>query len=150
MRFRAAIEYHLEENSTFALVTWYNGKKSSFLEKCPHAHCIQVAWGVVMTLMGLCQSYAGLLTARCFLGITEAGLFPGVVFYLTMWYTRYEYQWRMALFFSAVGVAGAFSGLLAYGISFMGGVGGLNSWRWIFILEVISYSKYTRRSQPLM
>lgn len=91
-----------------------------------------------MTLMGLCQSYAGLLTARIFLGITEAGLFPGVVFYLTMWYTRYEYQWRMALFFSAVGIAGAFSGLLAYGISFMKGVGGLDAWRWIFILEVRS------------
>lgn len=88
-----------------------------------------------MTLMGLVQSYAGLLTARCFLGLTEAGLFPGVVFYLTMWYTRYEYQWRMALFFSAVAVAGAFSGLLAYGISFMHGVGGLQGWRWIFIIE---------------
>ncbi|KAE9968333.1 hypothetical protein EG327_011106 [Venturia inaequalis] len=98
---------------------------------------IMVAWGIVMTLMGLCKSYAGLLTARCFLGLTEAGLFPGCVFYLTMWYTRYEYQWRMALFFSAVGIAGAFSGLLAYGISFMRGVAGLNAWRWIFILEGI-------------
>jgi MFS family permease len=95
-----------------------------------------VAWGIVMTLMGLCQSYAGLLSARIFLGIAEAGLFPGVTFYLTMWYTRYEYQWRMALFFSAVGIAGAFSGLLAYGISFMDGVGGQAGWRWIFILEV--------------
>jgi len=44
----------------------------------------------------------------------------------------------MALFFSAVGIAGAFSGLLAYGISFMSGVGGLAGWRWIFILEGIA------------
>jgi len=87
-----------------------------------------VAWGTVMTLMGLVQNYHGLLIARIFLGATEAGLFPGVVFYLTMWYTRYEYQWRMALFFSAVGIAGAFSGLLAYGISFMDGVGGQEGW----------------------
>lgn len=39
---------------------------------------IMVAWGLVMTLMGLVQNYHGLLIARIFLGVTEAGLFPGV------------------------------------------------------------------------
>lgn len=95
-----------------------------------------VAWGTVMTLMGLVQDYTGLLIARIFLGVTEAGLFPGVAFYLSMWYTRWEYQWRFSLFFSAVAIAGAFSGLLAYGISFMDGIAGQEGWRWIFILEV--------------
>ncbi|PNS20845.1 hypothetical protein CAC42_2776 [Sphaceloma murrayae] len=96
---------------------------------------IMVAWGVVMTLMGIVQNYSGLLSARIMLGVAEAGLFPGVVYYNTMWYCRYEIQVRQALFFSAASVAGAFSGLLAYGISFMDGVGGLEGWRWIFILE---------------
>ncbi|KAK6437774.1 hypothetical protein LTR95_006029 [Oleoguttula sp. CCFEE 5521] len=96
---------------------------------------IMVAWGIVMTLMGIVQNYHGLLIARIFLGVAEAGLFPGVVYYNTMWYCRYEVQVRQAIFFSAASVAGAFSGLLAYGISFMDGVGGLEGWRWIFILE---------------
>ncbi|TIA04214.1 MFS general substrate transporter [Aureobasidium pullulans] len=96
---------------------------------------IMVAWGIVMTLMGLVKDFHGLLIARIFLGVTEAGLFPGVVFYNTMWYCRYEVQVRQAYFFSAASVAGAFSGLLAYGISYMEGVGGLAGWRWIFILE---------------
>ena len=39
---------------------------------------IMVAWGIVMTLMGIVQNYTGLLVARLFLGVTEAGLFPGV------------------------------------------------------------------------
>ena len=39
---------------------------------------IMVAWGIVMTLMGIVQNYHGLLIARIFLGVTEAGLFPGV------------------------------------------------------------------------
>jgi sugar phosphate permease len=39
---------------------------------------IMVAWGIVMTLMGIVKSYEGLLVARVFLGVTEAGLFPGV------------------------------------------------------------------------
>lgn len=37
-----------------------------------------VAWGTVMTLMGIVRNYHGLLAARIFLGVTEAGLFPGV------------------------------------------------------------------------
>lgn len=39
---------------------------------------IMVCWGVVMTLMGIVQNYHGLLIARLFLGVAEAGLFPGV------------------------------------------------------------------------
>jgi MFS family permease len=95
------------------------------------------SWGVVATLLGVTQSFTGFLAARFFLGVTESGLFPGVVFYLSMWYKRNEQHYRVALFFSAASLAGAFGGILAYGIGFMRGVGGLNSWRWIFIL--VSY-----------
>jgi MFS family permease len=38
---------------------------------------IIVTWGICMTLMGLVTSYEGLLAARFFLGLTEAGLYPG-------------------------------------------------------------------------
>jgi len=55
-----------------------------------------------------------------------------------MWYCRHEIQLRQALFFSAASIAGAFSGLLAFAISKMDGVGGLEGWRWIFILEGIA------------
>lgn len=90
-----------------------------------------------MTLMGIVQGYDGLLAARFFLGVTESGLFPGVAYYITMWYCRHEAQWRQALFFSAASIAGAFSGLLAFAIAKMDGVGNLEGWRWIFILEGI-------------
>ncbi|KAK4109231.1 MFS general substrate transporter [Canariomyces notabilis] len=99
---------------------------------------IMVAWGVVMTLMGIVRNYTGLLTARIFLGVTEAGLFPGVAYYLTNWYRRDEMQLRQAMFFSAASVAGAFSGLLAFAIGKMDGIGGLHGWQWIFILEGIA------------
>jgi hypothetical protein len=42
-----------------------------------------------------------------------------------MWYCRHEIQLRTALFFSAASIAGAFSGLLAFAIAKMDGVGGL-------------------------
>ncbi|KAJ9606410.1 hypothetical protein H2200_009371 [Cladophialophora chaetospira] len=96
---------------------------------------IMVAWGTVMTLMGLVNSYHGLLIARIFLGVTEAGLYPGVAYYLTMWYCTEDLAFRQSLFFSAASVAGAFSGLLAYAIAKMDGIAGLAGWKWIFILE---------------
>ena len=99
---------------------------------------ITLIWGIVATLMGLSQTMAGFFVVRFVLGMTEGGLFPGVVFYLSMWYKRKEQHYRVALFFSAAALAGAFGGILAYGIGFMSGVGGLNGWRWIFILVPFS------------
>ncbi|KAI1415869.1 MFS general substrate transporter [Hypoxylon sp. FL1857] len=96
---------------------------------------IMVAWGTVMTLMGIVRSFHGLLITRLFLGVTEAGLYPGCAYYLTMWYCRHEIQLRQAMFFSAASIAGAFSGLLAFAIAKMDGIGNLEGWRWIFILE---------------
>lgn len=54
-----------------------------------------------------------------------------------MWYAPQDLALRQGLFFSAASAAGAFSGLLAYGISHMDGVSNLAGWRWIFILEGI-------------
>ncbi|KAE8147979.1 major facilitator superfamily domain-containing protein [Aspergillus avenaceus] len=96
---------------------------------------LTLVWGIVATLMGTVQNYAGYLVSRIALGIAESGLFPGVVFYLSMWYKRNEQHYRVALFFSAASLAGAFGGVLAWGIAHMRGVGGYNGWRWIFILE---------------
>ncbi|BCR90239.1 allantoate permease family MFS transporter [Aspergillus chevalieri] len=96
---------------------------------------LTLVWGIVATLLGVVNNYAGYLTSRTALGIAESGLFPGVVFYLSMWYKRNEQHYRVALFFSAASLAGAFGGILAWGIAHMKGVGGYNGWRWIFILE---------------
>ncbi|KAF2034645.1 MFS general substrate transporter [Setomelanomma holmii] len=96
---------------------------------------IMVLWGICMTCMGLVHNYAGLMTARWWLGVAEAGLFPGVNYYLSCWYKRSEFGIRAAIFFSAAALAGSFGGLLAAGIAQMGGVGGKPGWAWIFILE---------------
>ncbi|KAF9461840.1 MFS general substrate transporter [Collybia nuda] len=96
---------------------------------------ITVVWGIIMTLMGIVKTYPQLVGVRVCLGVAEAGLFPGVVYYLTFWYPRFQMQYRIGIFFGAATLAGAFSGLLAYGISFMSGTGGLLGWSWIFILE---------------
>lgn len=97
-----------------------------------------VAWGLVMTLMCLVNSFQSLIIARLFLGLAEGGLWPGVNYYISLWYPRSQLSKRIALIFSAATMAGAFGGLLAYGIENMEGVGGLHGWQWIFCLEGIA------------
>lgn len=94
-----------------------------------------VLWGTVVCCMGTVQSYHGLLITRIFLGVTEAGFFPAATFLIGEWYCRYETQTRMAIFYTAASLAGAFSGLLAFAIQKMNGIAGISGWRWIFILE---------------
>ncbi|XMA14389.1 hypothetical protein WAI453_007180 [Rhynchosporium graminicola] len=77
------------------------------------------------------------MAARWFLGLAEAGLFPGINYYLSCWYRRSEFGIRAAIFFSAAAVSGSFGGLLAAAIVKMNGLGGKPGWAWIFILEGI-------------
>ncbi|KAI1435368.1 major facilitator superfamily domain-containing protein [Xylaria sp. CBS 124048] len=92
-------------------------------------------WGASMLGMGFCYNYSGLLAARWFLGLAEAGLFPGINYYLSCWYKRSEFGIRAAFFFSSAALAGSFGGLLAAAIQKLDGRGGLAGWRWIFVLE---------------
>jgi MFS family permease len=85
--------------------------------------------------MGLCNNYASLIACRLLLGLVEGGLFPGCAIYLTFFYTKKELALRIGYLFVSAALAGAFGGLLAYGIGHMEGVAGLSGWRWIFIIE---------------
>ncbi|KAK5632138.1 hypothetical protein RRF57_007852 [Xylaria bambusicola] len=96
--------------------------------------CI-VAFGLVTIGQGFVQSYEGLLVARFFLGIFEAGVFPGCFYLISFWYKRHEAQKRFTIYFSSVIVSNAFCGLLAGAIAKLDGYRGLSSWRWVFILE---------------
>lgn len=58
---------------------------------------IAVAWGIIATLTGVVQSYAGLIVCRLLLGLVEGGLFPGMTIYLTMFYTKKEIALRIGM-----------------------------------------------------
>lgn len=89
-----------------------------------------------------------LQAARFFLGIAEGGLFPGINFMLTCWYARRQQSLRIGIFFSGATLAGAFGGVIAYGVKYIPfpawesfgdeiqkGVPTPGGWRWIFIIE---------------
>ncbi|KAI6045724.1 MFS general substrate transporter [Pisolithus marmoratus] len=92
-------------------------------------------WGIVAAMQGFITSYTGLLLCRFFLGLTQGGVFPGIVLYLSSFYPRERLQTRITIFFASTSLTGAFSGLLAAVITKMDGIGGKPGWAWIFILE---------------
>lgn len=96
-----------------------------------------IGWGIVTICQGVTASFGGLVACRVLIGVFEAGFYPGCVYLLSMFYRRYELQKRLNIFFSFSVIAGAFSGLFAYGVAHMDGIGGYAGWRWIFIIEGI-------------
>ena len=96
---------------------------------------ITTSWGIVATLTGVVQSYGGFIACRLILGALEAGLFPGLAIYLTLFYTKREIALRVGFLFVSAAISGSVGGLLAYGIGFMDGVAGQRGWRWIMIIE---------------
>lgn len=95
-----------------------------------------ISWGLVTTFQGFVHNYAGLIAARFFLGLTEGAILPSLVTYLSSFYPREVLGKRLAFFFAATSLAGAFSGLLASAILNMEGLSGKRGWQWIFILYV--------------
>ncbi|KAJ3519094.1 hypothetical protein NMY22_g13355 [Coprinellus aureogranulatus] len=85
--------------------------------------------------MGFVPNWGLLCVTRVLLGIFEAGFFPALAFIITTWYKRHEVQKRLAGFYLISIFLGGFSSILAYGITFMKGLGGLNGWQWIFVIE---------------
>ncbi|KAF9038139.1 MFS general substrate transporter [Panaeolus papilionaceus] len=96
---------------------------------------VVTAWGIVVIFQGFVKSFSGLIVVRLILGALEGPMFPGMVLYLSGFYTRKELSLRIAFFFSTASLAGAFSGLLAAALSNLHGVGNLPGWAWIFIIE---------------
>lgn len=97
--------------------------------------CIVTAWGLITTLTCLVQDYKSYVAIRLMLGVTEAGLYPGAYFILSMWYTQKELATRMAIFYGANTAAGAFGGVIAYGVGSMDGMHGWRAWKWLFLIE---------------
>ncbi|KAI8289017.1 Major facilitator superfamily transporter [Colletotrichum sp. SAR11_57] len=91
---------------------------------------IVTCWGVVMTCNGVVQNFGGLVAVRIFLGLFEAGFLPGAILIISKWYLPNETQTRIAILYTSAASGGAFSGLLAFAIAKMDGVGGYEGWRW--------------------
>ncbi|KLO13698.1 MFS general substrate transporter [Schizopora paradoxa] len=94
-----------------------------------------IGWGLCSTLMSTGFNFTSLLFARLVLGVFEAGFGPGIPLYMSFWYTKTEMGLRMAYWFGFAAVAGAFGGLIAFGIQHAHAA--IANWRLLFIVEGI-------------
>lgn len=99
---------------------------------------IMMSWGVVSAAMMVVTDETVYLVMRFLLGVAEAGFFPGIIFYLTLWYPSRRRASRTAWFMAAVPLAGVIgnpiSGLVMDSLS---GRAGLAGWQWLFLVEGI-------------
>ncbi|KAJ6124208.1 hypothetical protein N7471_011525 [Penicillium samsonianum] len=91
-----------------------------------------ILWGATLLCMTAGHNFAGLATARLFLGILEAGVSPCFVLLTTMFYKRSEQPLRTSIWFSMNGVANILGGLIAYGIGHLHAA--LPAWKFPFII----------------
>jgi MFS transporter, ACS family, tartrate transporter len=98
---------------------------------------IAITWGIAASAMALVSGERSFLLVRFLLGFAEAGLFPGMLLYLTYWFPQ-EYRARVnAALVLAIPASGALGGPLATSLLELHGIFGLSGWQWLFLLEGI-------------
>lgn len=90
-------------------------------------------WGLASALQGAAVSWSGLMAARWFVGLAEAGFGTGIALYLGFFYPRREIGYRFAWFVTSSAVASAIAGAIAYGL--VRAHAALAGWRLLFIVE---------------
>jgi len=98
---------------------------------------IMLTWGAVSMLTALVSTSTQFYSVRFLLGLAEAGFFPGMVFYLTLWFPAAIRARFFALFLIAVPLSGVVGGPISGAILSLGDVGGLKDWQWLFVLEAL-------------
>jgi MFS family permease len=99
---------------------------------------IMISWGVISARMIFVKSEWSFYAMRFFLGLAEAGFFPGVIFYLTLWYPSRLRSTRTAWFVAAIAVSGVVGNPISGWImdTFSGAMK-LSGWQWLFLSEGI-------------
>ncbi|MNY04514.1 putative tartrate transporter [compost metagenome] len=94
-----------------------------------------VTWGLISAAMAFVQGETSFYVLRLLLGIAEAGLFPGVMLYLTYWFGREQRARATGYFLLGVCFANIIGGPLGAALMQLDGVWGWRGWQWMFMLE---------------
>jgi len=105
---------------------------------------IMVSWGIVSGLMAFIPAIASatgvsnensFYILRALLGVAEAGFFPGIIFYLTLWFPSVYRGRIVGSFMAAIPLSSVIGAPISGMILGMNGIGGLDGWQWLFIIE---------------
>ncbi len=96
---------------------------------------IVLTWGIIAILMVFIRTPVSFYGARFLLGMAEAGFFPGVMYYLTLWFPRETRARTVSYFYVALPLSGTVMGSLAGFLLGLNGWLGVAGWQWLFLVE---------------
>ncbi|MCA3936164.1 MFS transporter, partial [Burkholderia sp.] len=94
---------------------------------------IMLTWGLITVLMGFTTSMPAFCSLRFLLGIAEAGFYPGVIYYLTLWFPQSYRAKVLGIFTLGSALANMLGSLVGGVLLSLNGVWGLAGWQWVFI-----------------
>jgi MFS family permease len=97
---------------------------------------IMISWGLISAAMMFVTTPTMFYVMRFFLGVAEAGFFPGIILYLTYWYPADRRARITAMFMTGIAIAGVIGGPVSGIImKYTDGIYGWQGWQWMFLLE---------------
>jgi ACS family tartrate transporter-like MFS transporter len=96
---------------------------------------ILVTIGLISAAMAAVKSVDAFYVVRFLLGMAEAGLFPGVIYFMTRWFPRRDRANAMSIFMLAIPLSSFIGAPISGALLGLDGVGGLHGWQWLYLLE---------------
>jgi ACS family tartrate transporter-like MFS transporter len=96
---------------------------------------IMLSWGILSGCMAFITGEYSFYTVRVLLGFAEAGFFPGIIFFLTLWFPAAERARIIGLFMAAIPLSSVIGSPVSGMLLGLEGWMGLHGWQWLYILE---------------
>lgn len=95
---------------------------------------IVITVGVVYTCYHSLTNNHGLIAIRFISGMVGAGTWPGMSYYISLWYPNERSTRRIGYYFTAAQISAAVAGLVSAGIQRIDGVHGKSGWQWMYLI----------------
>lgn len=90
--------------------------------------------GLVYACYAALDNAGGIIAVRFISGVAGAGTWPGLSYYVSLWYPPHRMTRRIGYYFTAAQLSASAAGLVAAGFQKMDGARGLEGWRWLFLV----------------
>ena len=98
---------------------------------------IMVSWAVVSALNAFVVGTDSFYLVRFMLGVAEAGFFPGLLFFITLWYPQRYHSRIYAVLIASTPLSIIIGSLVSLPLLKLDGVAGLAGWQWLFVIQAI-------------
>ena len=98
---------------------------------------IMLTWGILSACMAFITGETGFYVVRILLGVAEAGFFPGIIFFLTLWFPATYRARIVGMFMAAIPLSTVIGAPISGLLLGLDGWMGLKGWQWMFIMEAV-------------